>query len=261
MEKTIFDRLRLDGKVALVTGGARGIGLSIATALAEAGANLALVDIDIDEAAKQAARLAERTGQEVIALKADVRFEAEVNGMVEAIAAHFGRLDIAFNNAGICINEPAIEHSLSSWKRVMDINLTGVFLGSVAAARQMLKQGSGGSIINTASMSAHIVNYPQPQASYNASKAAVIQLSKSLAVEWAADNIRVNTISPGYIGTDLTLAAEHLKDLIPGWAANTPMRRLGRPDELQAMALYLASDASSFSTGSDYVIDGGFTAI
>ncbi len=261
MEQTVFDKLRLDGRTAFVTGAGRGIGFSIATALADAGANLALVDVDLVAAREKAAILEERCGKEVLALRADVRSEMEIEAMVEAVVKRFGCLDIAFNNAGICINEAALEHSLDSWQRVLDVNLTGVFIGSVAAARQMIKQGSGGSIINTASMSGHIVNWPQPQASYNASKAAVISLTKSLAVEWAADNIRVNSISPGYIGTDLTLASTYLEPLIPGWKAATPMGRLGRPDELQAIALYLASDASSFSTGSDYIVDGGFTSI
>ena len=177
MEQTVFDKLRLDGRVAFVTGAGRGIGFSIATALADAGATLALVDIDLDAAQEKAAILAKRCGREVLALRADVRSEDEIAAMVEAIAARFGRLDIAFNNAGICINEPALEHSLSSWQRVLDVNLTGVFLGSVAAARQMKKQGTGGSIINTASMSGHIVNWPQPQASYNTSKEVIIQLT------------------------------------------------------------------------------------
>jgi NAD(P)-dependent dehydrogenase (short-subunit alcohol dehydrogenase family) len=135
-----------------------------------------------------------------------------------------------------------------------------VFLTAQAAGKVMIRQG-GGSIINTASMSAHIVNVPQPQSSYNASKAAVVQLTKSLAVEWAAKHVRVNSISPGYIGTDLTLNNDLLKPLIEKWEEATPVKRLGRPEELQAIAVYLAGDASAFTTGSDFIIDGAFTCI
>lgn len=147
---------------------------------------------------------------------------------------------------------------MEQWKRVIDINLTGVFLTAQAAGRVMLKQGYG-SIINTASMSAHIVNVPQPQCAYNASKAGVIQLTKSLAVEWAKRGVRVNSISPGYMGTDLTLSSPTLQPLITQWNAMAPMGRLGKPEELQAVCVYLAGDASSFTTGADFVIDGAFT--
>jgi NAD(P)-dependent dehydrogenase (short-subunit alcohol dehydrogenase family) len=125
----------------------------------------------------------------------------------------------------------------------------------------MIKQGTGGSIVNTASMSGHIVNVPQPQCAYNASKAAVILLTKSLAVEWVKYNIRVNSISPGYIGTDLTLSNDYLKPLIEKWNEMGPMHRLGKPDELQAIAVYLAGDSSPFTTGSDFLVDGAFTCI
>lgn len=156
------------------------------------------------------------------------------------------------------VNAPAEDMSLEQWKRVIDINLTGVFLTAQAAGRVMLKQGYG-SIINTASMSAHIVNVPQPQCAYNASKAGVIQLTKSLAVEWAKRGVRVNSISPGYMGTDLTLSSPTLQPLITQWNAMAPMGRLGKPEELQAVCVYLAGDASSFTTGADFVIDGAFT--
>jgi len=144
--------------------------------------------------------------------------------------------------------------------KVIDINLTGVFLTAQAAGKVMIKQG-GGSIINTASMSAHIVNVPQPQCAYNASKAGVVQLTKSLAVEWALKGVRVNSISPGYIGTDLIMNSPSLKPLIEKWEEMSPLRRLGKPEELQAIAVYLAGDASQFTTGSDFVIDGAFTCI
>jgi len=256
----IMEKMRLDGKKAFVTGGARGIGKSIAFALAEAGADVALVDLDLAEAEKTAAEIAEATGKDIFALKTDVTSPAEVDAMIEAILARFGRLDVAFCNAGICKNIPAEEMTFEQWNQVINVNLHGVFLTAQAAGKVMIKQG-GGSIINTASMSAHIVNVPQPQCSYNASKAAVIQLTKSLAVEWASKNVRVNSISPGYIGTELTLNSPTLIPLIEQWNAVAPLHRLGNPDELQAIAVYLAGDASPFTTGSDFVVDGAFTCI
>lgn len=254
----IIEKMRLDGKKIFVTGGARGIGKSVATAFAEAGADIAIVDVDIAEAEKTAAELAQNNGVKCIAVKTDVTKPEEVNSMINTILAAFGRIDVAFCNAGICLNVPAEEMSYEQWKKVIDINLTGVFLTAQAAGKVMIKQG-GGSIINTASMSAHIVNVPQPQCSYNASKAGVIQLTKSLAIEWADKNVRVNSISPGYIGTELTLNSESLKPLINQWNAMAPLHRMGRPDELQSICVYLAGDTSTFTTGSDFVIDGAFT--
>jgi len=255
----IIEKFRLDGKSAFVTGGARGIGKSIASALAEAGANVAIVDIDIAESEKTAEEIG-RLGVKTLAVKADVTDAAQVEAMVNAVVSAFGKLDIAFCNAGIASNQPAEEMSLADWQRVIDVNLTGVFLTAQAAGKVMLAQG-GGSIINTASMSGHIVNTPQPQCAYNASKAGVIQLTKSMAVEWAQRNVRVNSISPGYIGTDLVLNAPQLRPLIEQWNAMSPVRRMGRPDELQAIAVYLAGDVSSFTTGSDFVVDGAFTCV
>lgn len=254
----IMEKMRLDGKKILVTGGARGIGMNYATAVAEAGADVAIVDIDLETAQATAERLAAQTGQRFIAVETDVTDPASVDHMMEVILEEFGRLDVAFANAGICINQPAEEMSYETWKKVIDVNLNGIFLTDIAAGRQMLKQG-GGSIINTASMSAHIVNVPQPQCSYNASKAGVIQLTKSLAIEWATRNVRVNSISPGYIGTDLTLSSKTLIPLIEQWNAMAPLHRLGKPEELQAIAVYLAGDASPFTTGADFTIDGAFT--
>lgn len=253
----ILERMRLDGKATFVTGGARGIGKAIATAIAEAGSDVAIVDLDIEEAKKTAEEIA-KLGVKTIAIRTDVTNEEEVDQMIETILAAFGKLDVAFCNAGICINAPADEMTYEQFKKVVDINLNGVFLTSRAAAKVMLKQGKG-SIINTASMSGHIVNVPQPQCAYNASKAGVIMLTKSMAVEFAKKGVRVNSISPGYIGTDLILEAEHLKALIEKWNSLSPVGRLGRPDELQAIAVYLAGDASDFTTGSDFMIDGAFS--
>lgn len=258
MDMGIIEKMRLDGKKIFVTGGARGIGKSVATAFAQAGADLAIVDVDMEEAKRTADQLAAENGVETIAVKTDVTKPDEVDAMIETILSKFGRLDVAFCNAGICMNIPAEEMTYEQWKKVIDINLTGVFLTAQAAGKVMLKQG-GGSIINTASMSAHIVNVPQPQCSYNASKAGVIQLTKSLAIEWAKRNVRVNSISPGYIGTELTLNSPSLQPLIEQWNAMAPLGRMGRPEELQSICVYLAGDTSSFTTGSDFVVDGAFT--
>ena len=254
----IIEKMRLDGKVSFVTGGARGIGKAIATALAEAGSHVAIVDIDMAEAEKTAKVIADSEGVKTIAIQADATSQEDVDAMMDTIMKTYGKLDAAFCNAGICLNIPCEEMTLEQWKKVMDINLTGVFLTAQAAARQMLKQGHG-SIINTASMSGHIVNVPQPQCSYNASKAGVIQLTKSMAVEFAKKGVRVNSISPGYIGTELVTSAPHLKALINEWNSIAPMGRLGKPEELQSIAVYLAGDTSSFTTGSDFIIDGAFT--
>lgn len=252
----IKEKFMLNGKKAYITGGARGIGKSASIALAQAGADIAIVDRDIGEAEKTAKEL-EIYGVQTIAVQTDVTNPDDVNKMIDTILKAFGTIDIAFNNAGICINEKAEEMSYESWRKVTDINLTGVFLTAQAAGRVMIKNGKG-TIINTASMSGHIVNHPQPQCAYNASKAGVIMLTKSLAVEWAPYKVRVNSISPGYIATEMTLKAINW---IPGWVESTPARRMGNPEELQGAIIYLASDASTFTTGTDIVIDGAFTCV
>ena len=254
----IMEKMRLDGKAIFVTGGARGIGMNYAKAVAEAGADVAIVDMDYETARETAQKLAAETGRKFIAIKCDVTDPESVSAMMDTFLAEFGKLDAAFCNAGICINVPAEEMTYECWKKVIDVNLNGIFLTNQAAGKQMLKQGYG-SIINTASMSAHIVNVPQPQCHYNASKAGVIQLTKSPAIEWATRGVRVNSISPGYIGTDLTLSSPSLIPLIEKWNEMAPLHRLGKPEELQAIAVYLAGDASPFTTGADFVIDGAFT--
>lgn len=255
----ILEKMRLDGKVAYITGGAGGIGKSIALGLAEAGADVVIVDLDGEESKAAAEEIAEKTGVKTLAIETDVTDPEAVNQMIDKIMDEFGQIDIAFNNAGITMNVPAEEMTPEEWHKVIDLDLNAVFLTSQAAGKVMIKQGHG-SIINTASMSGSIVNVPQPQASYNAAKAGVKLLSNSLAVEWADKGVRVNTISPGYIGTDLT-DSDELKPLIEDWEKLTPLGRVGEPEELQGIAVFLASDASSFATGADFTIDGGYTAI
>jgi NAD(P)-dependent dehydrogenase (short-subunit alcohol dehydrogenase family) len=255
----ILEKMRLDGKRGFVTGGARGIGKATALGFAQAGADVAIVDIDIEEAEKTAAYIAEQSGRKVIAIQADCTVEEDVIAMVDRVVEELGGLDFCHANAGICINEKADRMSYDQWFKVINVNLNGVFLTDKYAGLYMLDHG-GGSIINTASMSGHIVNVPQPQCAYNASKAGVIQLTKSLAVEWAEAGVRVNSISPGYMETELVMANETLKPLINQWNKLIPARRMGKVDELQTICIYLAGDTSSYTTGSDFVIDGGYTS-
>jgi NAD(P)-dependent dehydrogenase (short-subunit alcohol dehydrogenase family) len=250
----ILDLFSLKGKTGFVTGGAKGIGRGIAAGFAEAGAKVAIVDIDFEGARKTAAELAEQ-GVECVPIRADVTKRDQIEGMIEQILSRWGRLDIAVNNAGTCRNVPAEEMSEKDWDAVVDLNLKAVFLCAQAAGRVMIKQGSG-SVINIASMSAQIVNYPQPQVSYNAAKAGVIHLTRSMAAEWARYGVRVNSISPGYVNTDLLQPA---KKLHPIWIERTPQKRIGEPWEIAGMAVYLASDASRYCTGSDMLVDGGYT--
>ncbi len=254
----ILEKMRLDDKKIFVTGGARGIGKRLAIALSEAGADVAIVDVDLKEAQKTAKEIAESCGNKTIAIKTDITKPNEVNAMIDTILKEFGRLDVAFCNAGIGHTVPIEDDNLEDWSRVINVNLNGTFLTAQAAGRVMLKQG-GGSIINTASMSAHITNIPQKECSYAASKAGVIAMSRNMAIEWAERNIRVNTISPGYIATEMTLNDPSLAPLIGEWEQLIPVKRMGKPEELEAIAVYLAGDMSSYTTGADFRIDGAYT--
>lgn len=252
---SILERFSLVGRTALVTGAARGIGQSLATALAEAGADVAIVDVN--------AALAESTAKEIgqlgvntLALSVDVTDVAQVKKMVTNVVSAWGRLDIAVHSAGIARRNPSEEIEEAEWDAILDVNLKGVFLCSQAAGRVMLAQKRG-SIINVASMSGQIVNRPQRHAHYNASKAGVVQLTRTLAAEWAPQGVRLNTISPGHTVTPMTAHAS--EEDRSTWIANTPMGRLGQPTDLQGAVVYLASDASSYVTGHDLVIDGGYT--
>lgn len=250
----------LSGKTAWVTGAAHGIGRACAMSLAGAGARVALTDMR-GEMAEQVAQQIRSAGGEAQAWQSDVTDEADTRRAVSAIVERFGSLDVAFCNAGTFQNVPAEQMPLSEFERVIRVNLTGTFITARAAGRAMIEAGHGGSIILTASMSGHIVNVPQCQVAYNASKAGVIQLGKSLAVEWARHGIRVNTVSPGYIYTysDEPIPPENVGK--SDFERLTPLKRFGQPEELGALVLYLASDASAFVTGTDILIDGGYTAI
>ena len=257
----ILEQFKLDGKVAIVTGGAMGLGKAMATALAQAGANIVIADINEEIADNTAKEISETENVEAIALKVDVTNPDAVNQMVEEVTKQFNKIDILVNNAGMTINAKAEEMSFEDWNKVINLNLNGIFLVAQSVGRVMIKQGYG-SIINTSSMSGLIANKPQEQCSYNASKAGVIMLTKSLAMEWSKYNIKVNTIAPGYMKTELTKPFfDQGGAMIEDWMGFTPMGRPGTPNELGGIVVYLASDASSFAQGSVFTIDGGYTAL
>jgi NAD(P)-dependent dehydrogenase (short-subunit alcohol dehydrogenase family) len=255
----VLDSFSLAGQVGIVTGGGQGLGEVFALAFAEAGADVAVVDTNLDTGPCTVAQV-EAHGRRAAFFPADVRSKAAVDGMVEAVAAHFGRLDFLMNNAGIVQWGAAEDVTEEDWRRVVDVNLNGLFFCCQAAGRHFMSHG-GGRIVNIASMSGFIVNTPQPQASYNASKAAVIHLTRSLAVEWAAHGVRVNAIAPGYMGT--SMAQPFFDDPAYGgkWIPAIPLGRPGRPEELGPLAVFLAAEASSYMTGATVVIDGGYTAL
>ncbi len=251
----ILERFSLKGRNALVTGAGRGIGRSLACALGEAGANVLIADIDANTA-EDAVRELSRLGVGAKAFEADVTASDQVERMVADSVSAFGRLDIAVNNAGIAHLSSVEDLSEADWEDVIGINLKAVFLCCREEGRVMLEQGSG-TIINIASMSGRIVNRPQPQAHYNASKAGVVQLTRSCAAEWAARGVRVNCISPGHTRTPMT--DKVIDEMGDDWISNTPMGRLGETRDLQGAAVFLASDAASYITGHDLVVDGGYT--
>ena len=245
----------LSGRRALVTGGNRGLGLAFARALGQAGADVAILARDPDANAAAVAALA-ADGVQAYGVAADLTVGAELEPALASVIGQLGGLDILVNNAGTVVHKPALELSDEEWAAVFDLNVRAVWSVSVAAARQMLDRG-GGSIINIGSMSGLIVNRPQYQASYNASKAAVHHLTRSLAAEWAAYGIRVNAVAPGYVKTEL--APVDRPELRRMWIEDAAQQRYALPEEIAPTVVYLASDASSFMTGSIIVIDGGYT--
>jgi NAD(P)-dependent dehydrogenase (short-subunit alcohol dehydrogenase family) len=246
----------LAGQVSVVTGANRGIGKALTVALAEAGSDVVLLVRSLEAGETMAAELRETLGVRAAAVEADVTNPAAVERAVATVVAEFGRVDVLVNNAGFCIHKPALEVSYLEWRQVMDINVDGVWHCSQAFGREMVDQGSG-SIINIGSISAQIVNRPQWQPAYNASKAAVHQLTKSLAAEWAPYGVRVNALAPGYIKTEM--APVDRPEFRRHWIEDAPMQRYGRPEELGPSVVYLASPASAFMTGSVLVVDGGYT--
>ncbi|PDS48508.1 3-oxoacyl-ACP reductase [Rhizobium anhuiense] len=250
---------RLDGKLAVVTGAARGIGRAIAERLAKAGAKVVIADRDMVEGDLVAAAIVAAGGSAAF-VSLDVTDAVGVAAAVETIHAAHGPVDVLVNNAGIVRNAPATEMSLDDWKSVIDIDLGGVFLCAQAFGRRMVEAGRG-SIVNISSICGEVTVTPQPQVSYNAAKAGVNLLTKSLAVEWAKRGVRVNAVAPGYVGTELTLRGRSNSEWFETWMRWTPMGRLGEPREVANAVLFLAADASSYITGTVLTIDGGYTAM
>ncbi|MEH2922065.1 SDR family oxidoreductase [Samsonia erythrinae] len=252
--QTLF---RLKDRVAFVTGAGSGIGQTIAYGLASAGAKVVCFDLREDGGLAETVKNIASLGGEACLFTGDVRQLSELRAAVQLAKRQYGRLDIAVNAAGIANANPALEMESEQWQTVIDINLTGVWNACKAEAELMVESG-GGSIINIASMSGVIVNRGLEQAHYNSSKAAVIHMSKSLAMEWVDKNIRVNTISPGYTATPMNTRPEMVHQT-KSFESQTPMQRMASVEEMAGPAIFLASSASSFCTGVDLLVDGGFT--
>ncbi len=253
-----LERFKLDGRVAVVTGGAQAIGLACVEALSEAGAHVYIADRN-PAAGKEAQAALATKGVKVDFIEMDVTNSSAVDAAAAQVFKDKGRVDILVCNAGIARSETAAEDLTDEhWLNVVDVNLNGLFWCCRSFGRLMLAAGRG-SIVNIGSMSGYIVNKPQPQAQYNASKAGVHHLTKSLAAEWGARGVRVNAVAPTYINTPMTAYAKENKAMFDTWMNFTPMARMGETDEIASVVLFLASDASSLMTGSIVVADGGYT--
>jgi NAD(P)-dependent dehydrogenase (short-subunit alcohol dehydrogenase family) len=253
-----LEMFKLTDRVALITGGGQGIGLACAEALGEAGARVIIADRDARVAEQgRAALQAHKLDAEIVVM--DVTDSGRVNEVANEVVARHGRIDILVNNAGIARSEtPAETVSDEHWLNVLDVNLNGTFWCCRAFGRHMLAAKSG-AIVNIGSMSGFIVNKPQEQSYYNASKAAVHHLTRSLAAEWGARGVRVNAVAPTYIATPLNEFVKSKPTMYDAWIGGTPMARLGRVEEIASVVLFLASDAASLMTGSIVLADGGYT--
>jgi len=251
----------LSGKVAVVTGGARGLGLEMADALAEMSCALALLDVG-EGVERSAAHLHDHREIPTLGLRADVTDDVALEDSFRRIGAHLGAPSILVNAAGVTAWVEAENMPGPEWRRVLDVNLTGTFLTCQAFARAVFASRGRGTIVNVSSMSAFVVNVPQRQAAYNVSKAGVDQLTRSLAVEWVDRGIRVNAIAPGYFLSDMSRQfIDSNPELGEGWRSRIPAGRLGEPPDLRGLVVFLASDASCYVVGESVVIDGGYTLV
>lgn len=247
-------QFEIPGQIAVVTGAARGIGLATAQLFAQAGATVVLLDVDGETAKKEAARI----GAKAAAWTCDVTSEAAVESVFGEILQRFGRIDVLVNNAGAAVRKPAVDLSMEEWRRIMDLNLGGVFLCSRVAARTMAAQG-GGAIVNLAS----IMGFSGgifPNASYQASKGGVVNLTRALALEWAENNIRVNAVAPTFVKTDLTVPIFSNPEVLAKVQAHTPLGVLPEVGDIAAAILYLASPAARCVTGITLPVDSGYLA-